>query len=157
MYKLILVALDGSKSAHLALDEALRLARATDATLIVVSVVVHDLPVFDPVLGIVEAQALDPVAQKEAERELDRARELCALREVRAVAEQVDAHGASIPEAITRATRSFGADLIVMGTHGRGGLRRCLLGSVAEAVLRLSSVPVLVLHADARDEDQHSS
>jgi nucleotide-binding universal stress UspA family protein len=50
-------------------------------------------------------------------------------------------------EEILRAAAEVGADLIVMGTHGRGGLRRLLAGSVAEAVLRRAACPVLALHA----------
>jgi len=72
---------------------------------------------------------------------------------------------ANIPRAVTCDTRvvvrgavdaiftqasESGADLIVMGTHGRTGLRRLLIGSVAEAVMRLASVPVIVVHAESK-------
>jgi nucleotide-binding universal stress UspA family protein len=49
-------------------------------------------------------------------------------------------------EAIHDAAREIGADLIVMGTHGRRGLVRALLGSVTEKVMRTSLVPVVVVH-----------
>lgn len=48
--------------------------------------------------------------------------------------------------AITQAARQAGADLIVMGTHGRTGLRRLLVGSVTEAVMRLADVPVIAVN-----------
>ncbi|MCL6500016.1 MAG: universal stress protein [Firmicutes bacterium] len=50
-----------------------------------------------------------------------------------------------VAQAIVDAAERFGADLIVMGTHGRTGLQRVLLGSVAEGVLRRSPVPVVVV------------
>jgi nucleotide-binding universal stress UspA family protein len=50
-------------------------------------------------------------------------------------------------EAILRDARKWGADLIVMGTHGRRGLRRVVLGSDAEQVVRMSKVPVLLVRA----------
>ena len=53
-------------------------------------------------------------------------------------------------EAIVEAAREEGADLVVIGTHGRGGVDRLLLGSVADRVIRLASCPVLaVRQADA--------
>ena len=49
-------------------------------------------------------------------------------------------------EAILRLAREYGADLIVMGTHGRTGLRRLLMGSVAEQVMRAAPCPVLTIN-----------
>lgn len=57
----------------------------------------------------------------------------------------VVAPGEPTADAIVRAAREAGADLIVMGTHGRSGLRRMVLGSVAEHVLRTAPCPVLTL------------
>ncbi len=56
----------------------------------------------------------------------------------------------AVARAILEAAERFGADLIVMGTHGRTGLQRVLLGSVAEAVLRRSPVPVVIVPAHAQ-------
>jgi nucleotide-binding universal stress UspA family protein len=56
-------------------------------------------------------------------------------------------------DAIRETTKDVGGDLIVMGTHGRRGLGHVLLGSVAEKIVRTSSVPVLVVHATPAAED----
>lgn len=59
-------------------------------------------------------------------------------------------------ECINETAKEIGADLIVIGTHGRRGLARALLGSVAENVIRTSTLPVLVIHGprpeDAKDQ-----
>ena len=54
------------------------------------------------------------------------------------------------PEAIVRTARDRAADLIVAGTHGRGGVARMFMGSVAERVVRLAECPVLTVR-DAQD------
>jgi nucleotide-binding universal stress UspA family protein len=59
----------------------------------------------------------------------------------------VEARGRPVSDLILADARKFGADLIVMGTHGRRGLNRLLLGSDAERVLRQASVPVLLVRA----------
>lgn len=58
--------------------------------------------------------------------------------------------GTPIDAIVTQASET-GADLIVMGTHGRTGLRRLLVGSVTEAVMRLAPVPVIVVHESAKE------
>ena len=55
-------------------------------------------------------------------------------------------------DAIVAQAAETGADLIVMGTHGRTGLRRLLVGSVTEAIMRLAPVPVIVVHEESRLE-----
>jgi nucleotide-binding universal stress UspA family protein len=51
-------------------------------------------------------------------------------------------------DAIIESARTVGADLIVMATHARRGLRRLFIGSVAEDVIRKCGIPVLVVHSD---------
>jgi len=50
-------------------------------------------------------------------------------------------------EAILAAAEDLSADLVIMGTHGRRGIARALIGSVAEAIVRASTIPVLTVHA----------
>ena len=158
MYKRILVALDGSLSASLALEEALKLAQAVDATLMVACVVSHDL--CDATGGVIEEEAGDAGAHWQ----LDHVRDLCERSGVhsgvRCITQIIDAHGASIPGALMQAAQAFEADLIVMGAHGPRGVRRHLIGSVAETILRSSHVPVLTVRDDQRDDqrdDEHDT
>jgi nucleotide-binding universal stress UspA family protein len=150
MYKRILVALDGSLSASLALEEALKLAQPVDAMLMVACVVSHDL--CDLVGGVIGEEAGDAGAH----RQLDHVRDLCERSGVQCITQIIDAHGASIPGALMQAAQAFEADLIVMGAHGPRGVRRHLIGSVAETVLRSSHVPVLTVRDDQRD-DEHDA
>ncbi|WP_158938045.1 universal stress protein [Burkholderia sp. S171] len=150
MYKRILVALDGSLSASLALEEALKLARAYDATLMVACVVSHDLCDLAGVLG-------DEAGNARAHRQLDHVRVLCERGRARCITQIIDAHGASIPGALMQAAQAFKADLIVMGAYGPRGVRRHLIGSVAETVLRSSHVPVLTVRDDQRDDEHNAA
>src|SRR5471032_2418022 len=90
MYKRILVALDGSLSASLALEEALKLAQPVDAMLMVACVVSHDL--CDLVGGVIGEEAGDAGAH----RQLDHVRDLCERSGVQCITQIIDAHGAGI-------------------------------------------------------------
>ena len=57
----------------------------------------------------------------------------------------IDSYGENIAHVLTRTAGEFDANLIVLGTHGRTGVKRLLLGSVAESLLREATVPVLLL------------
>jgi len=158
MYKRILVALDGSLSASLALEEALKLAQAVDATLMVACVVSHDL--CDVTGGVIEEETGEEAGDAGAHWQLAHVRDLCERSGVhsgvRCITQIIDAHGASIPGALMQAAQAFDADLIVMGAHGPRGVRRHLIGSVAETILRSSHVPVLTVRDDQRD-DEHDT
>ena len=69
----------------------------------------------------------------------------------------VESKGGTIADAILAQARKLRADTIVLGTHGRRGLRRALMGSDAEAVVRDSRVPVLLVRALAREPAAASS
>jgi nucleotide-binding universal stress UspA family protein len=67
-------------------------------------------------------------------------------------AERTMLEGNPAHEIVTYADRA-GCDLICMGTHGRGGINRLLLGSVAERVIRAAEVPVLTVRVGSRGDD----
>ncbi|WP_049985289.1 universal stress protein [Halobellus rufus] len=144
MYETILVPVDGSAPSDAAAEHAITLARDAGATLSVLSVVdVHAL----------EAAKLD--AEELVERYEAEAEKHAAAVAERAREAGVDVETAVVRDAPYRAILdrigAVGAELVVMGSHGRRGLERYLLGSTTERVLRLSPVPVLVLRSDEGD------
>jgi nucleotide-binding universal stress UspA family protein len=68
----------------------------------------------------------------------------------------VEAAGQRLAEAVNKEAAAFGADLIVLGTHGRRGIGRVLLGSGAEQIIRSAQVPVLVIRADEESQAEPS-
>jgi nucleotide-binding universal stress UspA family protein len=65
----------------------------------------------------------------------------------------VEAAGQRLAEVVNHEVQTYGADLIVLGTHGRRGIGRVLLGSGAEQIIRAAQVPVLVIRsAEAQEE-----
>ncbi len=128
----ILIPTDFSPTADAALAYAAKLSAKTGAAALIALHVVS--PVY--YLEAADLALLLREAREVAQRALDR------LRPVPSRTLLVN----GVPhEAIVETARSVGADLIVMGTHGRSGLQRLVLGSVAENVLRHAPCPVLTL------------
>jgi nucleotide-binding universal stress UspA family protein len=144
MYKRILVPLDGSATATRGLHEAIALAHALGATLRLLHVVT-DIP-----MVVDMAMAESPAAFRAELRSygntvLTAASQLAGERGVKVEMETRDALGPRPASVITDEAKSAHCDLIVMGTHGRRGVSRVLLGSDAALVLQRSSVPVLLV------------
>jgi len=142
MYRKILLPTDGSAASGGALGEAFKFAREC-ASAIRLIYVCEDLPYL---LGEGPTNVFDAI-EREGRRVLEEA--LGKAREVGVKAETalVKAAGRRIATAIIEEADSSGCDLIVMGTHGRSGIEHMMLGSVAEAVLRRSRLPVLLLRS----------
>jgi nucleotide-binding universal stress UspA family protein len=134
----ILVPLDGSHLAELALPRATDLARPAGATVVLLRAAAAHTINGDPA----EAQIL---AVREAEEYLGRVAARLRAEGFEKVETSVW-YGPAAP-AIVDAARLRRADLIVMSSHGRSGLGRLILGSVAESVLRGTGVPILLLRA----------
>jgi nucleotide-binding universal stress UspA family protein len=143
MYDRVLVPTDGSDPATAATDHALAVAERFDAT-------VHALYVVD-VDGIAhEAPGLGLDALRDALREEGEAATAAVVE--RAADSGVDATEAVIEglaeDAIVDYAEGNGIDLIVMGTHGRRGMERYVVGSVTERVVRATDVPTLVVRGE---------
>jgi nucleotide-binding universal stress UspA family protein len=132
----IMVPLDGSRLAEVALPEAFEFGRRGAAVLLLRAAEGTRLPAADPT----ESQV---AAVREAEGYLASV----AVRARKAGVEKVDTSVWYGPpaESIIDAARVSGVDLIVMSSHGRSGLGRLVLGSVAETVLRGTTTPILLL------------
>jgi nucleotide-binding universal stress UspA family protein len=142
MYKHILVPLDGSEPSTAVLAEALKFAKASGATLRLVHVC-------EPLSYVVAEGPIDLAAavRREGERLLDEAREKARSAGVPAEAALIDAGDQRVAAAIADAASRSGADLIMMGTHGRRGVEHLMVGSVAEGVIRRATVPVLLVRS----------
>lgn len=146
MYDKILVAIDGSDPSKQALAEALRVARLAGAELRVV----HVLDATSPLgmgLTYVPAELLDGYRDN-AMKHLARARALAKEANVHCESDLMMLHGINdnVAGCLQRCAVEFGARLVVLGTHGRRGVKRALLGSVAEKFVRSADCPVLLVH-----------
>jgi nucleotide-binding universal stress UspA family protein len=148
-YDRILVPLDSTGTAQRGFQEALALAGRLGSTLVLLHVI--EPIVVMPDMGTLDTwQALRDSQQQLGRQLLDEAQRVAAGKGVQAeTVLDLDATR-RVAEAIVAHADSARCTLIVMGTHGRRGMRRMLLGSDAELVLRLSPVPVLL--ARGRDD-----
>jgi nucleotide-binding universal stress UspA family protein len=147
MYKRILVAVDGSHCSDLALDHAIGLAAICDAELQVVHVIDNGYLKYD--MGYVDLTDLRAGLIKGGEALLAEAQEKAKARHVRCQTVMIDEIVAlgDIAHQIRQLVESSAVELVVLGTHGRHGVSRLLLGSVAESLARQCPVPVLLVRA----------
>lgn len=145
MFKRILVAVDGSQTAELALQEAIKLAKEQQAQLRIV----HAVDIVNINLG---AEFPDPseildALTKSGEDILRKAEAVARAAGIRVETRliEIDTLGRRIPEMIAADAEAWPADLIVICTHGRRGLSRLFLGSVAEGIVRVATKPVLLI------------
>jgi nucleotide-binding universal stress UspA family protein len=147
MFRRVLVALDGSAAAKRALDAAVELAADQRALLIAVHVI-DELGGGLPARTAAVKHSWDVYIEAlrgKGRRILADAAALARKRAVMYETVMTDTGGKSVADSILAQARLVKADVIVMGTHGRRGLRRMLLGSDAESVLREARLPVLVV------------
>jgi len=145
VYSKILVPIDGSSTSERALAEAAQLAQLTGGRLRLLNIV-------DP-LGHIngfEAPALylnelHPAMVKAAHELVEKAKESLADKGLTVETEVCESRGARVSEMIVECAKNWGAELLVLGTHGRRGIERVLMGSDAELVVRTSPVPVLLV------------
>ncbi|CAD6554391.1 Putative universal stress protein [Paraburkholderia kirstenboschensis] len=147
MYKKILVAVDGSETSSRALAAAVDLARESGARLqplfvVDVPLLTYDMPGCDP-------SYVRNALVEEGKHVLADAAALMAASGVEGPPRLVETEvaGDDIAHRIELAAQEFDADVVVMGTHGRRGVQRLMLGSVAERFLRIATSPVLLISA----------
>ncbi len=141
MYTKILVPLDGSELAKKALGHAERLAKVFDAEIILFQVVP-----FMPVYG--SPELVTPLIIDEKQKETAEKYLTSLAEEVRKRGFKVTSMvrtGQQVAEEIIDFAKESGTDLIVMYTHGRSGITRWVLGSVALKILTRAETPILLL------------
>ena len=140
-YKTLLVAVDGSAQADYALGHAMALAHDLGARLILVSVVDSISLIATAGPYVAQTPDLIAIAHEEGKQILAAAAEFVSSSSV--PYEKILADGSPVDQIIAIATQQR-ANMSIMGTHGRSGLGRLILGSVAEGVIHKSHVPVLI-------------
>lgn len=145
MYQRILVPVDGSATAQAGLDEAVKLARLTGGCIRVLHVI-DDLPFVMAGEGY-GAASVDVLAllKEGAQTVLKQARDRVEAQGVPVDTVMLDGTRGRLCDQVAVQSQRWAADLIVIGTHGRRGIGRALLGSDAEQVLRTAPVPVLLV------------
>ncbi len=138
LFKKILIATDGSEKNRSALDEGLRIARACGS--VVYAVYVIDMSAFSSTSGEIPMGDTYRMLEEEGRQAMSRVQALAGDVSV----EMSVLEGRPATE-IVELAKTKDVDLLVIGTHGKKGLERLLLGSVAEAVIRSAPCKVLVV------------
>lgn len=146
MYERLLVPIDGSETAARGLDEAIALAKELKATLRLLNLT-SDFALMLETSSTLDFEKIREGLCQSGRRLLEKARQRAADRGVTAETALHDLRGGRVADAIVDDARTTRCDLIVIGTHGRRGVARAMLGSDAENVMRNSPVPVLLVRA----------
>ena len=153
MYGNILVPVDDIESAGLALTNAKAIAKATGSSLILLHVVTPENPLVitdEHLAGVHAAAAVVEQAQRDESVHL-----ADQQTKLQAVADELTSDGVSVSaeavlgnanEEIVRAVKASGVGLVILSTHGRRGISRALLGSVADGVVHDVDVPVMLVN-----------
>ena len=149
MFRRIMVPIDGSPPSRRGLEEAIMLARNQAARLCVLHVVDESIVTrsFDGTTYIPASYVEDFSKGLTAagKRLLASAEATARARRVKVETLLLETFGRRVADVIVSQAKKWRADVIVLGTHGRGGLSRVVLGSDAELVVRESPVPVLLV------------
>ena len=150
MSRRILVPVDGSSTSNRGLAEALKIARSQKARLRLLHVVDDSAFTMAPELGGLDVDRLLDAMRENGKKILARSVATARRRGVRAEGVLIESLARPVADSIVAQAGEWRADLIVLGTHGRRGLSRLVMGSDAEGVVRKSAVPVLLLRAPGR-------
>ncbi len=147
MYRRILVPIDGSATSAHGLDEAIKLAKLTGASLRLMHV--GDELAFATGFETYPTYAADlaPLMKQAGEEILEQGRACVAANGIAVDTQLFETFATRVSELVVEQAKAWGADLIVIGTHGRRGVGRLLLGSDAEQIVRTAPVPVLLVRA----------
>ena len=145
-YRRILVPVDGSATSGAGLKQALALAKDQHAKVKLLHVV-DEFHAFSTPDGGLNAGAILASLKRGGRELLDRAVRTASARGVEPESALVENLSGRVADVVVQQAKRWHADLIVMGTHGRRGMNRALLGSDAEMVVRQAPVPVLLVRS----------
>lgn len=146
MYRNILVPIDGSDTATRGLREAIKLAKEQGSRIRIIHVI-NEVAAISPHLYGLRFQRILEGMRVNGAGLLEEGRALVEAAGVPVESKMVETFGVPAGEYVVDAANEWPADLIICGTHGRRGLRRIVMGSDAEFILRHSPVPVLLVRA----------
>ena len=150
MYRRVLVAVDGSATSNKAITAALEMASYSGGRSVIRLIhVIDEMAYFtglDPYAG--QTYSVISVMREAGEKVLAEALAVVQSANVQADTVLVDRLGAHLAETVAEKAKEWDASLIVVGTHGRKGIGRMLMGSGAEQIIRLSTCPVLVIRSE---------
>jgi nucleotide-binding universal stress UspA family protein len=144
VYKRILVPGDGSRTSIAGLKEALKLAKNQRAKLRLLHAV-DEMIVFNTPESSINIARVVKALDRGGKRLLGKAEKLALSQGIKPEAELWENTGGRVADVIVERAKRWRADLIVMGTHGRRGVKRMLMGSDAELVVRNAATPVLLV------------
>ena len=144
MYKKVLVPIDGSPASRRGLDEAIRIAKDQGAELRLLHVLNEWLTVSPDATGAATG-AVSEGLRASANLILDEGDVLARRGGITPDTVLLEQIGTPVGAVILKHAEEWGADLIVCGTHGRRGVRRLVMGSDAEYLLRHTRVPILLV------------
>lgn len=154
MYTRIMVPVDGSDTSNKALVTALQMARETGGRVRLIHVVeeLAYMTGYEQFGGY--SGELISAMRETGNKVLNDAMDIAKAAGVETDNLLYDNFGARLAEVVADSAKQWDADLIVVGTHGRRGVGRVLMGSGAEQILRMSPVPVLVIRAGDENTDK---
>ncbi|MDM0116358.1 universal stress protein [Variovorax sp. J22R133] len=147
MYQRILVPIDGSETALKGLDEALKVAKLTGASVRLIHIVDQLSYVTGFETFVTYDKDLLPALERAGEQILQEGRVRAESTGVKTETLLFTSLADPVCDLVVSQARSWKADLIVIGTHGRRGVSRAMMGSDAEQIVRISPVPVLLVRA----------
>ena len=145
-FKRILVPVDGSDTSKKALTVALELARDANGRVRLL----HAVDELAYVTGFEYSGDVVKIAQQAAGKVLEEAAAIARAADVPCDTKLIEFPGQRLGDTVAEEARKWEADLVVVGTHGRRGLGRVILGSGAEQIIRVAPIPVLTIRGEGK-------
>ena len=146
MYARILVPIDGSETSRRGLEEAIALAGELKSTLRLLHVT-SDFPMMLEMANAIDFEKYREGLHQYGRDLMEESRRMAERAGIAAEVELRDVRNGRVAEVIVDEAVTSKCDLVIIGTHGRRGFNRLVVGSDAEAVVRASPVPVLLVRA----------